>query len=128
MSFPYNSAKKLLHLNWDDLPFYGRDPNGRVIRWPFYGGTLEGIREKLPDLAQLGVTVIYLNPIFMASSCHRYDTADYMRIDPMLGTEEDFCRLMDDGRKLGIRFILDGVDVYKRQTDTRGKPNIWTTR
>ena len=108
-AFSYKSANKLLHMNWSDLPFYGRDSSGRVIRWPFYGGTLEGIREKLPYLEQLGVTVVYLNPIFMASSCHRYDTADYMRIDPLLGTEDDFRRLMQDGRQHGIRFILDGV-------------------
>ena len=107
--FTYKSAKKLLHLSWADRPFYGRDTAGRVTRWPFYGGTLEGIREKLPYLQTLGVTAVYLNPVFMASSCHRYDTADYLRIDPLLGDEASFARLMADGRARGIRFILDGV-------------------
>ncbi len=57
----------------------------------------------------MGVTTIYLNPIFEAQSNHRYDTADYLTIDPMLGTEEDFRRLAQDADKLGISLILDGV-------------------
>lgn len=57
----------------------------------------------------MGVTTIYLNPIFEAQSNHRYDTADYLTIDPMLGTEEDFRRLAQDADELGISLILDGV-------------------
>ena len=57
----------------------------------------------------MGVTAIYLNPIFEAQSNHRYDTGDYLRIDPMLGTEEDFCCLATSARELGISLILDGV-------------------
>ncbi len=75
----------------------------------FYGGNLKGIEEKLPYLKELGISVIYLNPIFEAYSNHRYDTADYSRIDPMLGSEEDFISLCREGEKLGIRIILDGV-------------------
>ena len=75
----------------------------------FYGGNLRGITAKLPYIKSLGVGVIYLNPIFDAYSNHKYDTADYKKIDPMYGTEEDFSELCREAKKLGIRVILDGV-------------------
>ena len=75
----------------------------------FFGGTLEGIREKLPYLESLGVEVLYLNPIFEARSNHRYDTADYERIEPLLGDEEDFKRLVADAADHGISIVLDAV-------------------
>ncbi len=75
----------------------------------FYGGTLRGIERKLGYLEELGVSVIYLNPIVEARSNHRYDTSDYMRPDPILGTEEDFVRLCAAAAERGIRIILDGV-------------------
>ncbi len=75
----------------------------------FMGGDLEGIRQKLDYLQQLGVTAIYLNPIFQSTSNHRYNTYDYFRIDPKLGALEDFDRLRDDLHARGMRFILDGV-------------------
>ena len=95
--------------DWDTVPHYRKDNYGRISVWDFYGGTLEGIREKLDYLAALGITVIYLNPIFEAASNHRYDTADYLKIDPMLGDEESFKRLCADANALGIKIILDGV-------------------
>ena len=64
---------------------------------------------KLPYLKELGVTVLYLNPIFEAASNHRYDTSDYKKIDPYLGNEEDFSNLIRAANKHGIRLILDGV-------------------
>ena len=100
---------RFLVRDWDTPVFYPRAENGDVSSWPFWGGTLRGIEEKLPYLASLGVTVLYLNPIFEASSNHRYDTADYTRIDPLLGTEEDFSALCAAAQKLGIRVVLDGV-------------------
>lgn len=75
----------------------------------FYGGTLSGIEHKLDYLKDLGVTVLYLNPIVEARSNHRYDTSDYMRPDPILGTVEDFERLCLASREHGIRVVLDGV-------------------
>lgn len=75
----------------------------------FYGGTFKGIEQKLPYLKELGISCIYLNPIVEARSNHRYDTSDYMRPDPILGTEEDFERLVDCAEKYGMRLILDGV-------------------
>ena len=75
----------------------------------FYGGTLRGIEQKLPYLRALGVTCLYLNPIVEARSNHRYDTADYRRVDPVLGTEEDFQNLCRAAAENGMRVILDGV-------------------
>ena len=75
----------------------------------YFGGDLRGIREKLPYLARLGVSCIYLNPIFEAASNHRYNTSDYMSIDPVLGDEKEFKKLCTDAKKLGIRIMLDGV-------------------
>ena len=75
----------------------------------FYGGTFRGIEEKLPYLKELGVSCLYLNPIVEARSNHRYDTSDYRRPDPILGSVEDFRRLCDSARKCGIRILLDGV-------------------
>jgi len=75
----------------------------------FYGGSLLGIAEKLPYLKSLGVTVIYLNPVFEARSNNRYDASDYGRIDPILGTNEDFSELCRRADALGIRLICDGV-------------------
>ena len=75
----------------------------------FYGGNFKGIEEKLSYLKSLGVSVIYLNPIFEAYSNHRYDTGNYKKIDPILGSEEDFKSLCEKAKKEGIRIILDGV-------------------
>ena len=101
--------KKVIQMDWDDDPFYIRDEAGAIERWTGYGGTLEGIKDKLPYLSGLGITVIYLNPIFEAASSHRYDTADFMKIDPGLGDEESFKALVDEAKEYGIRIILDGV-------------------
>ncbi len=75
----------------------------------FYGGTLNGIRQKLPYLQRLGVEILYLNPIFEAYSNHRYDTADYRHIDPLLGTDAEFEALCKEAEALHIRIMLDGV-------------------
>ncbi len=75
----------------------------------FYGGNLQGITEKLDYLAALGVTCLYLNPIFDSPSNHKYNTADYSKIDEMLGGEEAFDALIAAAKKRGIHIILDGV-------------------
>ena len=100
---------RVLVEDWDTPPAYKKSEDGDILEWDFYGGTLRGVREKLDYLADLGVTVIYLNPIFEAASNHRYDTADYLRIDPMLGDEEEFCALAREAAKRGISIMLDGV-------------------
>ncbi len=98
-----------LHKNVNDTPIYLPNANGRITNSDFFGGNLMGITEKLPYLKSMGVGIIYLNPIFMAYSNHRYDTADYKKIDPLLGTEEDFKALCEKAHKLDIKIILDGV-------------------
>ncbi len=75
----------------------------------FYGGTLRGIAKKLPYLKELGISVIYLNPIFEARSNHRYDTSDYGKIDPILGSVTDYVNLCAEAERLGISIINDGV-------------------
>lgn len=75
----------------------------------FYGGDLKGIEEKLPYLKSLGVNLIYLNPIFESPSNHRYNTSNYLKIDPMLGDENDLRRLSARAGEMGIRLMLDGV-------------------
>lgn len=97
-----------LHERWDEPPLYGPNEHGDYCE-DFFGGDLAGITEKLDYLASLHVTTLYLTPIFEAASNHRYDTADYERIDPLLGTEEDFRTLCAEAKKRGIRVMLDGV-------------------
>ncbi len=98
------------HENWDEEPYF--TPHGGAKAYApddYFGGDLLGIREKLPYIASLGVTCIYLNPIFAAHSNHRYNTADYLSVDPLLGTNEDFSALCEAAKALGIRIVLDGV-------------------
>lgn len=90
-------------------PFWRPDKNGKIQNNDYFGGDLKGIEQKLPYLKDLGVTCIYLNPIFEAQSNHRYDTANYKKIDSLLGDEDDFKSLCSHAEKLGIKIILDGV-------------------
>ncbi|MDE5897377.1 MAG: glycoside hydrolase family 13 protein, partial [Clostridia bacterium] len=100
---------KILRSDWGGIPYYKPNYYGKVLNNDFFGGNLNGICEKLDYLKSLHVSVVYLNPIFKAYSNHRYDTGDYMKIDPLLGSEADFDRLVEEGKKRGIRIILDGV-------------------
>ena len=123
---------------WDTLPYYIKDEEGRITEWNFWGGNLQGITRMLGYIKNLGASVIYLNPIFEAQSNHRYDTSDYFKIDPLLGTEKDFTDLCKKADSLGIKIILDGVfshtgseskyfkehpDWYKR--DDEGNIKYW---
>lgn len=98
-----------IHERWGETPLFQPDEHGEVLNNSFFGGNLDGIRQKLGYLRSLNVQVIYLNPISMAFSNHRYDTADYKRVDPMLGTTEDFAALCREAHGLGMKVILDGV-------------------
>ena len=102
-------GSRTIHENWSDLPDWRPDAQGEVRNCDFFGGSLQGILSKLDDLADFGVTVLYLNPVFESASNHRYNTADYRAIDPMLGTEDDFHHLCQEAKRRGIRVILDGV-------------------
>ncbi|UOQ45022.1 glycoside hydrolase family 13 protein [Halobacillus salinarum] len=99
----------LMHTHWENDPVYVRNARGEVIRWDFFGGTLQGIIDKLDYIESLGTTVIYLNPIFEAESNHRYDTGDYHKIDCLLGTKEDFEKLIEEAESRGMEIMLDGV-------------------
>lgn len=99
------------HVHWDDNPTlivndskYGDNCNN-----DYFGGNLKGVQEKLDYIQSLGVSVIYFNPIFKARSNHKYNTGDYMQIDPSFGTEKDFRELCAAAKARGIRIILDGV-------------------
>jgi glycosidase len=100
---------RIMHSSWGGQPGWEPDEHGEVTNNDYFGGDLRGIEQKLGYLKSLGVTCIYLNPIFESHSNHRYDAADYMKIDPLLGTEEDFRRLCRSAAKMGMRVMLDGV-------------------
>ena len=102
-------GSRWVHQEWSDTPEWRPDPDGEIRNRDFFGGSLQGITSKLPYLSDLGVTTLYLNPIFESASNHRYNTADYTRIDPMLGTEQDLRDLCDAAHARGMRVILDGV-------------------
>jgi len=105
-NFPENA---ILHPNWNDSPHYFRGSTGNIEFWDFFGGTLLGITEKLDYLKSLNVSILYLNPIFKSQSNHRYDTGDYMSIDPILGNQGSFEHLASECKKRDIAIILDGV-------------------
>ncbi len=100
---------RIIHENTSDVPVWKPDEHGKIRNNDYYGGNLKGIEEKLPYIASLGVNVIYLNPIFEAHSNHRYNTADYSKIDSLLGDEKDFKALCKKADEYGIKIILDGV-------------------
>ena len=106
-----NNPKKnsFIYANWEDTPMYIKNKENEVIRWDFHGGNLKGIISKLNYLKSLGISVIYLSPIFKSQSNHKYDTGDYKTIDPMFGDEEIFKELIYKASKKGINIILDGV-------------------
>ena len=102
--------RDIIKRKWGETPFYKREQfGGEYLANDFFGGNLKGITEKIPYLAQLGIDVIYLNPIFRAYSNHRYDTGNYKEIDETLGTEQDFINLTKKAEEHGIKIILDGV-------------------
>lgn len=105
----YARANALIHACWSDRPLYIKDEAGRVTDWDFFGGTLQGVLEKLPYFREMGITILYFNPIFEAPSNHKYDTADYHRIDPMYGDDTVFKQLIAKAGEYGISIILDGV-------------------
>jgi cyclomaltodextrinase / maltogenic alpha-amylase / neopullulanase len=113
-----------------ELPPLGRD---------FFGGDLAGITSKLDYLEELGIQCIYLNPIFEAASNHRYETIDFMKIDPMLGTDEDFDELLQGAHSRNIKVILDAVfnhcssdsiyfDISGKQEQITGIPGAARSR
>ena len=99
---------RIIHSSLDEDIIVERDQNGR---WntDFYGGNLKGITNKLEYIKSLGVSIIYLSPIFLSQSNHRYDISDYELVDPYAGTNGDLKKLCDKAHKMGMKVILDGV-------------------
>ncbi len=99
---------RVIHKSLKDEPIWELQ-NGRMLNNDYYGGDLKGIEESIPYLKTLNVSIIYLNPIFESHTNHRYDTANYLKIDPLLGTKEDFISLCKTAHENDIKIILDGV-------------------
>lgn len=99
----------LFHEAWtEDVDFKGTPATG-YLACDFYGGQLRGIIENLDHLKRFNIDLLYLNPIVKARSNHRYDAADYFRVDPVLGDLADFRDLCREAKSRGIRVVLDGV-------------------
>ena len=98
-----------VHTGWYEEPVWRPDERGEVRNRDFFGGSLAGVMEKLDYIRSLGAETIYFCPIFEAPENHRYGTADYEKIDPMLGTNEEFSLLCAAARARGMRVLLDGV-------------------
>ncbi len=94
---------------WGELPNWEKGEDGEIHNNDFFMGNIKGIEEKLDYLQELGVEIIYLNPISLSQSNHRYDTADYKMVDPYLGTNEDFKHLCESAHERGMKVILDAV-------------------
>jgi len=104
-----NREERIYHKDWyEDVDIKGKPSTG-YLACDFFGGSLKGITEKLDYLKSIGIDILYLNPIFEARSSHRYDTADYLNVDPILGGNEAFDELQREAKKKGITIILDGV-------------------
>jgi len=129
-------APKTLHA-WSDLPTRGRYlPEAKV--WSheidFWGGDLQSLRGKLDYVQQLGADVLYLNPIDLAYTNHKYDTLDYRAVSPEYGTRDDARALARDVHARGMKLMLDGVfnhmgrnsAVFKQaESDTRSRYRDW---
>ncbi len=122
---------KINRSDWGGMPEY-KPVDGEMLNNDFFGGNLDGIREKLPYLAGLGVTCLYLSPIVEAYSNHKYDTADYRNVDPMFGSMADFEALCSEAADYGMRVICDGVfahtgsdSVYFNKKGRYGDGGAW---
>ncbi len=126
---------RFLNADWGAQPAFRQSDGLYRLGNDFFMGDLRGITEKLGYLEGLGVSIIYLNPIFEAHSNHRYNTADYMKIDPLLGDEDDFRALCSAAREKGITVILDGVfshvgddSVYFNRYGRYPEPGAWQSK
>lgn len=95
--------------DWGGVPQYQPDENGKIANNDLFGGNIKGITKKLAYLKSLGITCIYLNPIFEAHSNHKYDTANYRKVDSDFGTADDLKELIVKAKKKGMYLMLDGV-------------------
>jgi cyclomaltodextrinase / maltogenic alpha-amylase / neopullulanase len=105
--FPDRFARssRLVHPRGIEFKPWGSPPEEQG----FQGGDLLGIVDKLDYIAELGITALYLNPIFSSASNHRYHTFDYLQVDPLLGGNQALRELLDQAHSRGIKVVLDGV-------------------
>lgn len=106
--FPPTGRGNYLHSSWNEAPHVNPDPND-IEGIDFFGGNLFGIAEKMPYIADMGIKALYLNPIFRARSNHKYDTGDYMHVDPCFGGDEALEELLKAAAQADIRVVTDGV-------------------
>ncbi len=100
----------VLNEDWEHgVPPYAEKPGQPLANNVFFGGNLWGVIEKLDYLQKMGVTILYLSPLFTAASNHRYDTGDYETVDSLLGGEEAFAAFLTAAHAHGMRVVLDGV-------------------
>lgn len=104
---PFNK-RGYVHKNWNKRPDIAEEGKDYLAN-DFFGGNINGIISKLDYLKDLGVSCIYLSPIFESGSNHRYDTGDYLKIDSLFGSQEQFKELIDKADEKGISIMLDGV-------------------
>ncbi len=109
-SFQNQKPTAAANPDWENgIPQFGAYPGAQIPNNVFFGGDLWGVAEKLDYIAALGTGTIYLSPVFTAASNHKYDTGDYLTVDPMFGGDEALAHLCREAKKRGIRILLDGV-------------------
>ena len=126
----------VMNEDWETgIPQFAAKPGDPLSNNVFFGGNLWGVIEKLDMLREMGITVLYLSPIFEAASNHRYDTADYERVDGLLGGDEAFDQLIKEAHQRGMKVILDGVfnhtgadSVYFNRYGTYGEDGAYLSR
>ena len=101
-------SNRNIHYSFDEDMIIGPDSKG-IWNNDFYGGNLEGIMESLPYIKSLGVSIIYLSPIVLSQSNHRYDASDYSVVDTYVGSNDDLKRLCDKAHSMDIKIVLDAV-------------------
>ena len=104
-----NIPGRKIHKDWNELPDIFPDINGIVNNNDFFGGDFNGIESKILYLKSLGVTMLYFNPFLESDSNHRYNTKNFFRIDPLLGTREDFKKLVNIAHCNGMKIVMDAV-------------------
>lgn len=110
VSYPTGARGALMESDWaHGIPPYAERRGDSLANNTFFGGNLWGVIEKLDYLAALGVTVLYLSPIFRAYSNHKYDTGDYLTVDEGFGGEATLDRLLEAAHARGMAVVLDGV-------------------